>query len=363
MAEQWEKAARLAREKRFAESQARRVVSDIYEELAGTPLVSATTRGFLDRWIEGKAADTAPGTLSIYKLIAREFVASLAAKADADLLQITRADIAAYRNAKLRQTSVASANRALKVLRVAFGRAVKDGFLQTSPAAALDTLKRKDAGEAARRPFTTPEITRLLRAAPTEWKGAILFGIYTGQRLGDIARLTWRQVDVAQNTLAIVTRKTGRRVILPLAPPLLSHLATMDAGDSPDAPLFPGLAAVVSETGRAGTLSNQFYDILVDAGLAAPRTHRETGKGHSRSRKTAPLSFHSLRHTATSLLKTAGVPVAVVMDIIGHDTEAVSRQYTHVDEDSKRAALAKLPDFSAPTAGTPKPKRRASGSR
>jgi integrase len=41
------------------------------------------------------------------------------------------------------------------------------------------------------------------------------------------------------------------------------------------------------------------------------------------------LSFHSLRHTAVSLLKDAGVPDAVVMALVGHESTAISQRYTH----------------------------------
>jgi integrase len=48
-------------------------------------------------------------------------------------------------------------------------------------------------------------------------------------------------------------------------------------------------------------------------------------------------------HTATLLMKNASVSASVVMDIIGHDSELMSALYTHVDEDTKRAALSKMP--------------------
>jgi hypothetical protein len=44
-------------------------------------------------------------------------------------------------------------------------------------------------------------------------------------------------------------------------------------------------------------------------------------------------------------MKNAGVSASVVMDIIGHESEAISAHYTHVDEETKRAALNKLPDL------------------
>jgi hypothetical protein len=36
------------------------------------------------------------------------------------------------------------------------------------------------------------------------------------------------------------------------------------------------------------------------------------------------------------------VPAAVVQDIIGHDSEYVSRLYTHIGEDAKRVAMEQL---------------------
>jgi integrase len=70
-----------------------------------------------------------------------------------------------------------------------------------------------------------------------------------------------------------------------------------------------------------------------------------TKKGRATRRRQSPLTFHSLRHTAVSLLKNAGVSDVIARDIIGHESEAVSRQYTHIDSETKRTALDKLPDI------------------
>jgi hypothetical protein len=44
-------------------------------------------------------------------------------------------------------------------------------------------------------------------------------------------------------------------------------------------------------------------------------------------------------------MKNAGINASVVMDIIGHESEAISAHYTHVDEETKRAALRKMPEL------------------
>ena len=62
------------------------------------------------------------------------------------------------------------------------------------------------------------EIKRILKACSdnSEWHCLVLFGLYLGQRLGDLAKLTWREVDLDPGEIAFTTRKTGRRIVLPL---------------------------------------------------------------------------------------------------------------------------------------------------
>ena len=56
-------------------------------------------------------------------------------------------------------------------------------------------------------------------------------------------------------------------------------------------------------------------------------------------------SFHSLRHTAVSLLKDAGVPDAVVMALVGHERAAMSHRYTHVGKEALAKATETLPEL------------------
>jgi integrase len=159
----------------------------------------------------------------------------------------------------------------------------------------IDPIKRRNENH-KRRAFTLSELQKLLAASEgTEWKGLILAGLYLGQRLGDIARLTWANVD--------------------------HHL------------------------GQVSSLSRQFHDLLVNAGLATPHGEsREAGEEKSLRRTVNPLSFHSLRHTATSFMKSAGVNKAVAMDLVGHQSTAISAHYTTIDSEAKRKAINLMPD-------------------
>jgi hypothetical protein len=77
--------------------------------------------------------------------------------------------------------------------------------------------------------------------------------LHTGQRLGDIARLTWSNVDLDKNKIRFVTQKS-RVMTLPMAAPLRKHIESLPAGDDPGAPLHPRCASVSNFC----TLSNQF---------------------------------------------------------------------------------------------------------
>jgi integrase len=152
--------------------------------------------------------------------------------------------------------------------------------------------------------------------------------------------LTWLNIELHAGIINVLTEKTKRRQVLPLAEPLSRHLQTL-AGDNPNAPLCPNLHGK-----NASWLSKQFYDVMVKAKLAEERDHQSTGKGRDAKREKSQISFHSLRYNTTSALKSSGVSDSVAMDIVGHETVSVSRNYTKIDEEAKRAAINKLPDIT-----------------
>ena len=170
--------------------------------------------------------------------------------------------------------------------------------------------------------------------------------LYTGQRLGDLARLTWDNIDLSRGEIRLKTGKTDKRLILPIAAPLLKHLENLQTSHTPGAPLHPKAFGVVgSHRGRVGLLSNQFVDLLSQVGLREKRSHERTGRGNGTRRKQSEISFHCFRYTAVSLLKDAGVPEAVVMEMVGHDSEQVSAHYTHVGREALEKAAAALPQI------------------
>jgi integrase len=340
IADKWEAATRG----RVTARQAQKVIAELYRDITGQHLVFPTVREYFDSWVARKKPEIAPSSYHLYHEKARRFVNWLGNRADQQIALITRDDILGFRAVELERVAPRSVNHSIKFLRMVFKTAKEDGKYQDeNPASGVKVAKLGDSSR--RRGFTIPEIRRVLEVANAEWRSLIYFGLYCGQRLGDLARLTWSNVDLARDEIRFVSRKTGRTMIIPIAPPLRVEIENLPAGDDPHQPLHPRAFASVENSGRTNTLSRQFRELLADAGLATPKAHRttEAAPGRDGPRELSQISFHSLRHSATSLMKNAGINASVVMDIIGHESEAISAHYTHIDEETKRKAIALLP--------------------
>ena len=331
---------------KLTEAQARMIMSDIYQEVRGETLYHSTTRKFMDDWLANKKVETTAGTFKRYRNAKDKLIKFLGDRAERDIAYIHKRDISALRDKTATELSASTANTDLKILRIAFAQAVVDGLRLDNPARAVKILKeRRDDDATERRPFTLAEVKRVLAVSPPEWRGLILAGFYTGQRLGDVASMTWRMIDVDTRMVSFHAHKTNRLVKVPIAPALWRYLSRVPA-HKPGDPVFPNAHQErVNADGESRRLSAQFHALLLKSNLVEKRSKKNTGRGHSVKRKTSELTFHSLRHTTTTLLKRTGAPESVAMDIIGHESDTESAGYTHIDERSKRAAINRLPDL------------------
>src|SRR4029077_14771840 len=278
----WHKAGLKARNGKLSVDAAREViaqgVSDVFTAANIESLPSASIKPWCETWTEAKAIETEESTHARYNRVIERFTDFLGeAKSKRDLSTLPAGDVARFRDREAKALSRSTANLSVKVLRICLGEAVRQGLLAVNPAVRVKLLK--STAESKRRAFTLAEIKRILRACgdDTEWRGLVLFGLYLGQRLGDLARLTWRAADLDSGEIAFTTRKTGRRIVLPLVQPLADYLASLPATDNPNAYIFPNTAAHK----RTNSLSNQFRDIMADAGLVQPRGHEKTKQGRS----------------------------------------------------------------------------------
>jgi integrase len=334
----FDRAAREARQGKLTPDRARRVVEEAVSEIAeaaGLDIQRQSIHQYFTGWINAKGCSES--TRQRYQSVLDSFFRHLGPKARHSLQTLTDQDIQDFRDRSARSVSGSTVNYYLRIIRIGLNRAVKKNLLTRSPAIGVDNLPADDSHQ--RKPFKLEQLKKILDAANDEWKTMILTALYTGLRSSDCAGLTWSNLDLAEAQFTLTEQKTGRTRTIEIAKPLLRHLRRLPAGDTPGSPLCPSLYRK-----PPGQLANQFYDLISDVGLVPKREYAAKDKGHSSRRQQSPLSFHSLRHTAVSLLKNAGVSDVIARDIIGHESEAVSRQYTHIESTTRRKALDKLPD-------------------
>jgi len=368
-------AAEAAARGELAEGRARVLLACLTEISTGQPLRLFTVAQWRDEWLAMKAATSKPATRRRYADHTAAFIAWLGAKANARLEAVTKADIRAFRDAIregwnekpaldekgkpiLSQRTAKTVNHYAADAAAMFRAAARDGLIVSNPAAALGKLPELDSTE--REVFTVAEVGKLVEAAGSadwqagifaatephradrcaDWQGMILVGFYAGARLGDCARLTWGNVNLARKTLSFMPAKTERkrkRLEVPLHPRLLAWLKGRKAGTD-EAPIFPTLAK--ARAGGAGGLSAQFIRIMelakVDRG-----TKRQGTKGRQRAQHSR--SFHSLRHSLTSTLANLDVSEEIRRRITGHESAAVHAGYTHHERETLARAVGKMP--------------------
>ena len=249
IADTYEEATRNRRTAR----QVREVIADMHERITGEKLPSITLAVFIESWLAGKRVTTAPATLAFYTTAVSKFLAFLGDEKDREISEITREHITRFRNEEAKTLAPKTVNHDLKCLKGVFKAARRDGVLVEDPAEFVEIVRQ--VGESNRRPFTIPELQAVLGVADEEWRSLVLMGLYTGQRLGDLARVTWAQVDLVRDEIRLgLSAKTDRRIILPLAVPLRRHLESLPAGDDPHAPLHPRAFEIVAREHKTGTV-------------------------------------------------------------------------------------------------------------
>lgn len=223
------------------------------------------------------------------------------------------------------RVSSGTVNRYLAGLRTAFQKAVDSRLFQYNPFRKVGPGKQDREDKQQRRAFTMEEAKRMTEVLPGEWPDMVRVCIYTGgQRLGDVAKLKWEQIDLAGCLIAMTTQKTKRRTNKPIISPLKSILERRKASSVSEY-VFPMAAMRHTQAGNTcGKLSMDFHELLKQHGFIES-TNKKSLQGNRRQQ--AELSFHSLRATAVTALRLAGVPADLCRFIVGHDSEEIERVY------------------------------------
>lgn len=344
---QFEEAAKQGRAERLTMKRVRDTLAEMYKTVHGDELPAEEAGPFFNQWLERKSNELAESSTNEYRNAVNQFLEFIGPRKKKPLDTITKAIVTDFRDNLLKRVSPSTVRKYIRILRVAFNDAIREGRARENPAAHVQV---KNAKSRTRRPFTGGQITELLAAANQEWQGMILTAFYTGARLSDIARLDWQDVDFKAMEIRFTSLKTDTDMKAPVADPLHDFLCKLPSYDTGGA-LFPDINASYKR-GGTGSVSNQFRNIMFEAGLVEKPSHKGTGKGRRSKREVSKYSFHCLRHSFVSELKNSGSGDSVAKELAGHSSDAVSRVYTHGDPKALRMAVNKLPKLDIPAQTT-----------
>lgn len=295
---------------------------------------------FLLGWLESRR--NRRGAVERDGVAVRRFLDFLGDGRNMVLTAVNKGMAKSFVERELERVSAGTVIRYVSTLSGAFNVAVDREFIPRNPfRGAMPSKADHQAEKQLRGAFTLDEVKMIFDRFPGEWPDMVRVCLYTGgQRLGDIATLKWSQIDLEHCFLFMTTEKTRRRMNKPIIEPLRDVLERRLACRVNEF-VFP-LAAMkhAQAGGRSDKLSTDFTSLLRRHGIVEDTPEDVKGDRH----KLASKSFHSLRATAVTVLRLAGVPADLCRYIVGHDSEEIERVYFRPDAADVQDAMSRIAD-------------------
>lgn len=205
---------------------------------------------------------------------------------------------------KKEQSSPATVNRYLALVRAILKKAVKWGMVENVPSVQLLQEPKRRI-----RWLTREEANRLLRTLPEHQAELARFALATGLRQGNILTLEWAQIDLQRAICWIHPdqAKGGKGIGVPLNTEAQSVLKRQAGKHERRVFVYEG-----KPINQVNTLA--WRKALVKAGIENFR-------------------WHDLRHTWASWHVQEGTPIHVLQELGGWESSEMVRRYAHLSPD------------------------------
>lgn len=221
---------------------------------------------------------------------------------DMQLAEIDRDTIEKLRQVKAAESSPATANRHMALVRMILRRAHRDwDWLDKVPATPMFRIERAEP-----RFLTRIEARKLLRELPPHLAAVAEFSLETGLRMRNATHLEWRQADLRRRHLVVAAAdaKGKDTLAVPLSARAVAILRTLKGGH-PE---------------RVFTFEGAPFD---DAnGAAFKKAAKRAG--------VPWLRWHDLRHTWASWHVQGGTPLHVLQKLGGWKSLQMVQVYAHL---------------------------------
>ena len=175
--------------------------------------------------------------------------------------------------------------------------------------------------------LTHEEATMLLnalKAKSTDVYDMTVLSLFAGLRFGEIASLTWQDVDLSKGVLTIRDAKAGTRYAF-LTEQAAEMLKSRPQGKPSD------YVFQTRDGGKIDSVSHTFprvvNDLKLNEGIDDPRLR---------------IYFHSCRHSYASWMIDQGADLYTVQKLLGHKTNVMTQRYAHLSENRLKDAAKAL---------------------
>lgn len=254
-----------------------------------------------------------------------------------ELEELTGTKLQELVNQLSRSLSISSLRAVFRVLRTCLNDAVKEDLLPTNP---LDQVTYPSEGRSEVKAFSVEEQERILGAITEEKYLPILTAMYTGLRIGEIAGLTWNDIDWKEKVLYV--RNNAQRVRTKKKTQH-SELVIMSPKTTLSQRVIPLSESLVEKLWALHEVSNSSFVFSNKQGPLDPRTIRNRFKKVKEIAQVSDLPFHALRHTFATRCIENGVTVTTVSALLGHKSIKMTLDiYTSSFISEKREAISKI---------------------
>ena len=235
------------------------------------------------------------------------------------LASIQGKDIADFRDARVQSGAGANTIRLdLALISHLFTVATKEWGM-TGLVNPVSQIRKPKLPQGRDRRLLPGELDRICDASESPvLPDLIRFAIEAGARRGELSRMTWDLVDLKKRTAILLETKNGEKRIVPLSTEAVRILSSLPRKID-------------------GEVWGMEPDSITQAFLRSLARARKNYERECEERKEKPdpsflvdLTFHDLRHEATSRFFEKGLNPMQVAAITGHKTLQMLKRYTHL---------------------------------
>lgn len=213
-------------------------------------------------------------------------------------------------------------NREIGALKAMFTQAIKWKHLQENPMKYIKKLP--DTTKKLPRFLSAEEIIKVLDMCNVWLYKIVVTLIATGMRIGELANLTWDDINFKQQRIHIQSKTDWH--------PKTYEIRTI--------PIHPTIYNILQKLPK-----NKQYVFTSPGGhkIISGNVQKRYFKKITAKLKLKDVTIHTLRHTFASHLVMRGVDLRTVSELLGHASTKTTEIYSHVAPEHSKAAIERVP--------------------